>query len=193
MTSKIKLFSLLSVCCIWLAGCAAEAKLGKADITGFHAANATVLVEYELAADPGLTTEEFTEQKQQRLTETHTLLQQYGFRPVTSGPADFRIRINESAVIETTGDWQGAVGANVVLFTLGVVPAMFSYRADFHYELWAAQQKLHSIATPAEWEEAVGLISVSSTLSGADAARFNARNNAHDSVFRLWIEQGSFE
>jgi hypothetical protein len=85
------------------------------------------------------------------------------------------------------------LGANAVIFTLGVVPAIFSYKTRIHYELWAGQELLHSIDTPAEWDEAVGLISVSSTLSGAESAKNTARTEAHDSVLRLWIEQGSFE
>ena len=62
-----------------------------------------------------------------------------------------------------------------------------------HYELWQGQERLHAIDTPAQWDEAMGLVSISSTLSRADAARLKARTEAHDSVISLWIEQGSFE
>ncbi len=192
MTSIIKLGVML-VISIVLTGCAAEAKLGKADVSGFNAANATVQVEYSIPADAELTAEEMTEQQQLRLTEIQDLLKLHGFKPVSEDNSNFKIKISESPAEETTGEWAGALGANAVIFTLGVVPAIFSYKTRIHYELWAGQELLHSIDTPAEWDEAVGLISVSSTLSGAESAKNTARTEAHDSVLRLWIEQGSFE
>ncbi|WP_337841368.1 hypothetical protein [Rheinheimera sp.] len=192
MTSIIKLGAML-VISIVLTGCAAEAKLGKADVSGFNAANATVQVEYSIPSDAELTAEEMTEQQQLRLTEIQDLLKLHGFKPVSEGNSNFKIKISEGPVEEITGEWAGALGANAVIFTLGVVPAIFSYRTRIHYELWAGPEQLHKIDTPAEWDEAIGLISVSSTLSGADAARSKARTEAHDSVLRLWIEQGSFE
>lgn len=192
MTSIIKLGVML-VISIVLTGCAAEAKLGKADVSGFNASNATVQVEYSIPADVELTTEEMTEQQQLRLTEIQDLLKLHGFKPVSEDNSNFKIKISESPAEETTGEWAGALGANAVIFTLGVVPAIFSYKTRIHYELWAGQELLHSIDIPAEWDEAVGLISVSSTLSGAESAKNTARTEAHDSVLRLWIEQGSFE
>ena len=192
MTSRIKLGVLLAISMV-LTGCAAEAKLGKADVSGFNAANATVKVEYSFPPDADLDAEEVSEQQQLRMTEIQDLLKLHGFIPVTEDNSTFTIKISEGAVQETTGEWAGAVGANAVIFTLGVVPAIFSYKTSIHYELWAGQEMLHSIDTPAEWDEAVGLISVSSTLSGADSAKNTARTDAHDSVLRLWIEQGSFE
>lgn len=193
MTSTIKHNMLLLVTFIVLAGCAAEAKLGKADVSGFNAANATVQVEYNIPTDAELTAEEMTEQQQLRMSEIQDLLKLHGFKPVSEDNSNFKIKISESPAEEITGEWAGALGANAVIFTLGVVPAIFSYKTRIHYELWAGQELLHSIDTPAEWDEAVGLISVSSTLSGADSAKNTARTEAHDSVLRLWIEQGSFE
>ncbi len=193
MTSTIKRSMLLLVHLLVLTGCAAEAKLGKADVSGFNASNATVKVEYTLPTDAELSTEELKEQHQQRLAEVQDLLTLHGFKPVSEDNSNFKIVISESPAEETTGEWAGALGANAVIFTLGVVPAIFSYKTRIHYELWAGQELVHSIDTPAEWDEAVGLISVSSTLSGAESAKNTARTEAHDSVLRLWIEQGSFE
>lgn len=193
MNSTIQLSMLLLTTSLVLTGCAAEAKLGKADVSGFNAANATVQIEYSIPTDAELSAEEMTEQRQLRLTEIQDLLKLHGFKPVSEDSSNFKIKISESAVEETTGEWAGALGANAVIFTLGVVPAIFSYKTRIHYELWAGQELLHSIDTPAEWDEAVGLISVSSTLSGAESAKNTARTEAHDSVLRLWIEQGSFE
>ena len=150
-------------------------------------------MEYSFPPDADLDAEEVSEQQQLRMTEIQDLLKLHGFIPVTEDNSTFTIKISEGAVQETTGEWAGALGANAVIFTLGVVPAIFSYKTSIHYELWAGQEMLHSIDTPAEWDEAVGLISVSSTLSGADSAKNTARTDAHDSVLRLWIEQGSFE
>lgn len=183
------------ILCSGLAGCAAAPKLGKADTTGFDAANATVLVEYavDISPDDELDAEEIAEQRSIRYEEVKQVLQAHGFSPVTSGDANFRIKLKEGVAKDITGEWAGAAGATTVLFTLGVVPAVFSYSANIQYELWAGQELIHSIATPAQWDEAVGLISFSSTLSGTDAARSKARTETHDSVVRLWIEQGSFE
>lgn len=193
MKSTIQLSMLILTTSLVLTGCAAEAKLGKADVSGFNAANATVQIEYSIPTDAELSAEEMTEQRQLRLTEIQDLLKLHGFKPVSEDSSNFKIKISESAAEETTGEWAGALGANAVIFTLGVVPAIFSYKTSIHYELWAGQELLHSIDTPAEWDEAVGLISVSSTLSGAESAKNTARTEAHDSVLRLWIEQGSFE
>lgn len=193
MTSMIKHPLLILTSFIILFGCASEAKLGKADVSGFNAANATVQVEYRIPTDAELSAEEMTEQQQLRMSEIQDLLKLHGFKPVSENNSNFKIKISESNIEETTGDWAGALGANAVIFTLGVVPAIFSYRTQIHYELWAGQELLHSIDTPAEWDEAVGLISVSSTLSGAESVKKSARTEAHDSVLRLWIEQGSFE
>lgn len=181
--------------CFGLVGCAAAPKLGKADTSGFEAANATVLVEYavDISPDDELDAEEITEQRSIRYEEIKQVLQTHGFNPVTSGDANFRIKVTESVAKDITGEWAGAAGATTVLFTLGVVPAVFSYSANIRYELWVGQELIHSIETPAQWDEAVGLISFSSTLSGTDAAKSKARTEAHDSVVRLWIEQGSFE
>ena len=181
--------------CSGLAGCAAAPKLGKADTTGFDAANATVVVEYavDISPDDELDAEEIAEQRSIRYEEVKQVMQAHGFSPVTNGDANFRIKLKEGVAKDITGEWTGAAGATTVLFTLGVVPAVFSYSSRIHYELWAGQELLHSIETPAEWDEAVGLISLSSTLSGTDAAKSKARTEAHDSVIRLWIDQGSFE
>jgi len=193
MRFTIQLSILLLTTSLVLTGCAAEAKLGKADVSGFNAANATVQVEYSIPADAELSAEEMTEQQQLRMSEIEELLKLHGFKPVSENNSHFKIKISESPAEEITGEWAGALGANAVIFTLGVVPAIFSYKTRIHYELWAGQELLHSIDTPAEWDEAVGLISVSSTLSGAESAKNTARTEAHDSVLRLWIEQGSFE
>lgn len=192
MASAIKAISIWLIS-VWLIGCASPAKLGKADTSGFNAANATVLVEYTIPADDELTSQEHATLRSERISEVNDMLQRYGFTPVSDPMANFRIVIAEGAIEETTGEWAGALGANAVIFTLGIVPAIFSYRTRIHYELWQGQQRIHTIDTPAEWDEAVGLISLSSTLSGADAAKLKARTDAHDSVLSLWIEQGSFE
>ncbi len=181
--------------CLALVGCAAAPKLGKADTSGFDAANATVLVEYAVDISPldELDAEEIAEQRSIRYEEMKQVLQSHGFNPVSTGLANFRVRVTEGVAKDITGEWTGAAGATTVLFTLGVVPAVFSYSAHIQYELWAGQELIHSIETPAQWDEAVGLISFSSTLSGTDAAKSKARTEAHDSVVRLWIDQGSFE
>lgn len=179
--------------CCGLVGCAAAPKLGKADTTGFDAANATVFVEYTLPPTAELSEKDLEKLKDLRHNEIKKVLQEHGFNPVFSDTATFRIKITESNPEDITGDWAGAIGANAVLFTLGIVPAVMTYSNRIHYELWTGQELIHSIATPAQWDEALGLISLSSTLSGADAARAKARIDAHDSVIRLWIEQGSFE
>jgi hypothetical protein len=111
---------------------------------------------------------------------------------VAGGASAFRIRVVEGEDKDVTGAWTGGIGANVVLFTLGVVPAMFDYRNEFRYELWSGQERIHAIDTPADWKKAIGVISLSSTLS-TDMAKQKARIGAHDSVIRLWIDQGSFE
>lgn len=193
MTSMIKATPLLLLASVWLFGCASAPKLGKADTSGFHGENATVLVEYILPADEELTPDEFAKLHSERRREINEMLQGYGFIPVTNGAASFRINVTESAAEDVTGDWAGALGANAVIFTLGVVPAIFTYRSRMQYELWQGQERIHTIDTPAQWDEAMGLVSLSSTLSGADAAKYKARIEAHDSVISLWIEQGSFE
>lgn len=193
MTSKMKVASLLLLIASWLAGCASPPRLGKADTSGFDGGNATVLVEYTLPADDELTPDKYAKLHSKRLLEINEILQHYGFTTVTSGAAKFSINVTESAVEDITGDWAGALGANVVIFTLGVVPAIFKYRTRIYYELWQGQERIHVIDTPAEWDKAVGLVSISSTLSGADAAEHKARTEAHDSVISLWIDQGSFE
>ena len=72
--------------------------------------------------------------------------------------------------------------------------AVFDYRNNFQYELWSGQERIHAIETPADWKNPVSLLSLaSSKLSGADMAKHKARVGAHDSVIRLWIDQGSFE
>lgn len=193
MNISLKWASLLVAACLWLSGCASAPQLGRADTGGFHAGGRTVRVEYTLPVDKDLTAREQAELRDKRLGEIHQLLQQHGFRTVTSGESAFRIRVVEGVANEVTGEWKGAVGANLVLFTLGIVPARFDYRSDFRYELWGGDKRIHQITTPAKWEEAVGLVSISSTLSGAEASRQQARTGAHDSVIRLWIDQGSFE
>lgn len=193
MASMIKTTSLWLLIVVLLFGCASPAKLGKADTSGFHGANATIFVEYTLPPDTELTAEESAKLHNERLREINEMLQSYGFIPVTNNTANFRITITESAAEDITGDWAGALGVNAVIFTLGIVPAIFTYRSRMHYELWQGQERLHAIDTPAQWDEAMGLVSISSTLSRADAARLKARTEAHDSVISLWIEQGSFE
>lgn len=193
MKTSLKLASLLGAVCIWLSGCASAPQLGRADTGDFNAAGTTVLVDYTLPVDKESTAKEQAELRDKRLQEVHQLLQEHGFRPIAAGASTFRIRVVEGADKDVTGDWKGALGANLVLFTLGVVPAMFDYRNDFHYELWAGDKRVHQIATPADWKKAVGLVSVSSTLSGEQASKQKARIGAHDSVIRLWIDQGSFE
>ncbi|MDX1391722.1 MAG: hypothetical protein R3241_05045 [Rheinheimera sp.] len=191
----IKIAASLLILCAVLTGCAAAPKLGKADTTGFNANNASVLVDYNLTVnqEDELTADEVAELRNERLQEIHAMLQSHGFTPATDGIATFRMKISEGAAQDITGEWAGAVGVNAVLFTLGVVPAVFTYSSRINYELWAGQELIHSIETPAQWDEPFGLISISSTLSGADAAKYKARTEAHDSVIRLWIEQGSFE
>lgn len=187
--------ALVLTLCSGLAGCAAAPKLGKADTTGFDAANATVLVEYavDISPDDELDAEEIAEQRSIRYEEVKQVLQAHGFNPVSSGMANFRVRVAEGVAKDITGEWTGAAGSTAMLITLGVVPAVFRYSAHISYELWSGQELIHSIETPAQWDEAVGLISFSSTLSGTDAAKSKARTETHDSVVRLWIEQGSFE
>lgn len=182
----------LTLCCS-LAGCAAAPKLGKADTTGFDAANATVFVEYLIPPNEELSAAEISKQHNLRYEEIKKVLQGHGFNTVSDGTVNFHIKITESVAEDITGEWTGAAGATAVLFTLGIVPAIFTYSSRLHYELWAGQELIHTIDTPAQWDEAIGLVSLSSTLSGADAAKAKARTTAHDSVIRLWIEQGSFE
>lgn len=182
----------LTLCCS-LTGCAAAPKLGKADTTGFDAANATVFVEYLIPPNEELSAAEISKQHNLRYEEIKKVLQDHGFNPVSDGTVNFHIKITESVAEDITGEWTGAAGATAVLFTLGIVPAIFTYSSRLHYELWAGQELIHTIDTPAQWDEAIGLVSLSSTLSGADAAKAKARTTAHDSVIRLWIEQGSFE
>lgn len=184
---------LLAAACLWLAGCASAPKLGQADTQGFNAGNATVLLDYTLQGDEDTSAQELAEARVQRVDELQQMLKGYGFKPVTAGAAAFRVRVVESADKDVTGDWTGAIGVNVALFTLGVVPAVFDIRNEFKYELWSGDKRLHAITTPGDWKKSFGLISVSSTLSGADAAKRKARTGAHDSVIRLWIDQGSFE
>lgn len=191
--TSLKLASLLAAACLWLSGCASAPQLGRADTTGFDAAGKSVLVDYTLPVDNESTAQEQTELRNQRLEEVHQLLQQHGFRPVSTGASAFKIRVVEGADNDITGEWKGALGANLAIFTLGIVPAMFDYRNEFRYELWAGDKRIHFITAPADWKMAVGLVSVSSTLSGEEASRRKARTGAHDSVIRLWIDQGSFE
>lgn len=179
--------------CCNLVGCAAAPKLGKADTSGFDAANATVLIEYSIPPDDTLSADDITKLRALRHEEIKKVLQEHGFNPVFDGTANFHIKVTESTATDITGEWTGAAGATATLITLGIVPAVFTYSSRMHYELWAEQELIHSIDTPAQWDEAFGLISLSSTLSGTDAARAKARTEAHDSVIRLWIEQGSFE
>jgi hypothetical protein len=193
MNNSLKLASLLGAAFLWLSGCASAPQLGQADTAGFNAAGKTVVVDYTLPFDRESTAKEQAALREKRLGEIHQLLQRHGFRAVSGGASAFQIRVVEGAANEVTGEWKGALGANLVLFTLGIVPAMFDYRSDFRYELWAGERRIHQINTPANWEEAVGLVSISSTLSGADASKQKARIGAHDSVIRLWIDQGSFE
>ena len=183
------------IICIDLVGCAADPKLGRADTTGFDAANAAVFIEYAVDISPldELDEDEIAEQRSIRYEEIKQVLQAHGFNPVSGGQANFHIKVSESVATDITGEWTGAAGATTVIMTLGIVPAVFTYSARIHYELWSGDELLHAIDTPAQWDEAVGLISFSSTLSGTDAAKSKARTNAHDSVVRLWIEQGSFE
>lgn len=181
-----------TLCCN-LVGCAAAPTLGKADTTGFDAANATVLIEYAVPVGETLSADEVTTLRNLRYEEIKKVLQEHGFSTVLNGTANFHIKITESAATDITGEWTGAAGATAALFTLGLVPAVFTYSSRMHYELWAEQALIHTIDTPAQWDEAFGLVSLSSTLSGTDAARAKARTDAHDSVIRLWIEQGSFE
>jgi hypothetical protein len=192
MSKKLKAAMLLAAACLLLAGCASDPKLGQADTRGFHAAGATVRVDYTFPADKDSSAKEQAELLGQRVEEVHQLLKGHGFQPVSSGTPAFHIRVVESADKDVTGEWTGAIAANVVLFSFGLVPAMFDYRNDFHYELWAGQKRVHTIETPADWKKAVGVISLSSTVS-TDVSKQKARIGAHDSVIRLWIDQGSFE
>lgn len=185
--------ALLTLACLGLGGCASAPQLGQADTRGFNAGGATVLVDYTPPKDAEATEKDLTELRDKRRAEVHRLLQTHGFRPVTSGPSLYRMRVAEGAAQDVTGEWTGAVGANLVIFTLGIVPAMFEYRSEVQYELWSGDKRLHAIATPASWKEAVGLVSIASAVSGSDAGRQKALSGAHDSVIRLWIDQGSFD
>lgn len=185
--------AMLALACLWLSGCASAPQLGQADTRGFNAGGATVLVDYAAPKDGQATDQQMAELGNQRREEIHQLLKGHGFRPVASGQATYRIRVTESAPQDVTSEWAGAVGANLVLFTLGVVPAMYDYRSDFNYELWSGDKRLHAIASPATWKEAVGLVSLASTLTGSEVGRQKARFGVHDSVIRLWIDQGSFD
>lgn len=191
--TSLKLASLLGAACLWLSGCASAPQLGQADTGGFNAAGKGVVVDYTFPIDKESTAKEQAELRDKRIGEVHQLLQQHGFRAVPSGASAFKIRVVEGAATEVTGEWKGALGANLVIFTLGVVPAMFDYRSEFRYELWAGEKRVHQITTPAKWEEAVGLVSLATALRSEDASRQKARVGAHDSVIRLWIDQGSFE
>lgn len=187
------LASLLAVAGLWLSGCASAPQLGQADTRGFHAGGATVRVDYTPPKDSEATDADVMALRDLRREDMHRLLQGHGFRPVTSGESAFQIRVAEGEAREVTGEWTGAVGANVALFTLGIVPAVFEYRSDVRYELWSGEKRLHAIGAPASWKEAVGLVSLASALSGSDANRQQALSGTHDSVIRLWIDQGSFD
>jgi len=193
MKTKLKIAALLGAAVLWLSGCASAPQLGKANTAGFNAAGTTVAVDYTAPFEKGSSPKEQAQLRDQRIQEIHQLLKTNGFRPVASGESAFKIRVVEGAEQDVTSEWAGAIGANVVIFTLGIVPAVFDYRSEFHYELWAGDKKVHAIDTPADWKAGVGLVSISSTLSGADAGKEKARLGAHDSVIRLWIDQGSFE
>ena len=193
MRMGLKFAALLTLACLWLSGCASAPQLGQADTRGFNAGGATVLVDYTPPKVSEATDKQLAELRDKRREEIHQLLQGHGFRPVASGQSAFRIRVVESEAKDVTGEWAGAIGANLVLFTLGVVPAMYDYRSDFDYELWSGDKRLHTISAPAAWKEAVGLVSIASALSGSEVGRQKARFGAHDSVVRLWIDQGSFE
>lgn len=193
MKSKMTAYTLLVLACLWLAGCASAPVLGMADTTGFDARGATVRVDYVLDGGEAATAAEREELRNERMEELDRLLREQGFQPVASGPAEYRIVVTEGAREDVANEWQDAAGTTAVLFTLGLVPAVFEYRKNFHYELWAGQQRIHAFDTPATWQEALGLVSISSTLSGTRAARQKARLGAHGSVLALWIEQGSFE
>lgn len=58
-----------------LAGCAAAPKLGKADTTGFDAANATVFVEYLIQPNEELSAAEISKQHNVRYEEIKQVLQ----------------------------------------------------------------------------------------------------------------------
>jgi hypothetical protein len=193
MRMRSKLASWLTLASLWLSGCASAPQLGQADTRGFNAGGATVLVEYTPPKDKEASEKDLIELREKRREEVHQLLRSHGFRPVTNGQSAFRIRVAEGEAKEVTGEWAGAVGANLALFTLGIVPAVFEYRSDVRYELWSGEKRLHAIAAPASWKEAVGLVSIASALSGSDAGRQKALSGAHDSVIRLWIDQGSFD
>lgn len=192
MKSKMTAYSLLVLACLWLAGCASAPVLGIADTTGFDAAGATVRVDYVFDGD-GATAAEREQLRQERMEEVRRLLRGQGFQPDAGEPAEYRIVVIEGATEDVANEWQDAAGSTTALLTLGLVPAVFEYRKSFRYELWSGQQKIHAFDTAGTWQEAVGLISLSSTLSGARAARQKARLGAHESVLALWIEQGSFE
>ena len=194
MKARLMAALLLVAACLELAGCASAPKLGGADTSGFDARGATVQVEYTLPANEKSKPGQMEALRAKRVDEIHQLLVGHGFRPQTGGAADFRIRVIEGADEDITGEWTGAVGASVALFSLGTVPAVFDYRNNFQYELWSGQERIHAIETPADWKNPVSLLSLaSSKLSGADIAKHKARVGAHDSVIRLWIDQGSFE
>lgn len=194
MKTRLMAALLLMAACLELAGCASAPKLGGADTTGFDAGGATVQVEYTLPANDKAKAGEMETLRAKRLVEIHQLLVGHGFKPQAGGATDFQIRVVEGADEDITGEWTGAIGASVALFSLGTVPAVFDYRNKFHYELWSGQKRIHTIDTPADWKNPVSLLSLaSSKLSGADIAKHKARVGAHDSVIRLWIDQGSFE
>lgn len=197
MKTRLMAAWLLMAASLQLAGCASAPKLGRADTAGFDAGGATVQVEYTLPADEKSTAAERETLRAKRLDEIHQLLAGHGFRPQAGGAADYRIRVTEGANEDVTGEWKGAIGASVLLFAWGTVPAMFDYRNSFRYELWSGQERLHAIDTPADWQNPVSLASLaglaSPKLSAAEIAKQKARVGAHDSVIRLWIDQGSFE
>lgn len=197
MKTRLMAALLLVAASLQLAGCASAPKLGGADTSGFDAGGATVQVEYTLPADEKSTPGEMDKLRAKRLDEIHELLRTHGFQPQPGSAADFQIRVTEGANEDITGEWKGAIGASVLLLGWGVVPAMFDYRNNFRYELWSGQERLHAIDTPADWQNPVSLASLvglaSPKLSAAEIAKQKARVGAHDSVIRLWIDQGSFE
>lgn len=193
MSIRSKFAALLMLASLGLAGCTSAPQLGLADTRGFNARGATVLVEYTLHKVKEASAEQIAELRTKRRDDVHQLLKSHGFHPVTSGQSAFTMRVAEGDARDVTGEWTGAIGVNLTLFTLGIVPALFEYRADVQYELWSGQQRLHAIATPATWKEALGLVSIVEMLSGSDASRERALHDAHDSVIRLWIDQGSFD
>src|SRR5690606_32248063 len=150
---------MLAMVCLWLAGCASAPTLGLADTSGFDGRGATVLVEYALASEGQVAADKREATRRARVDEVHRLLAAQGFQPVSSGDASFQVRIVEGEAQEVTGEWTGSLGATVALITLGVVPAVFDYRAVFRYELWADRRQVHALDTPASWKEPVGLVS----------------------------------